>query len=365
MNYVTDSRPRVLHIGPSTVDSQGGIAAVISDFAGSSVIDEHFRQDAYASYMDGSAPRRAIFSAKQLGAFIRASRDYDICHIHMAANASVRRKLAYARIARKSGAKVVVEIHAGRFFDFFNTLKPRAQQRIIRQLGQADALVALSPYWQRQYTELLGLDGFQVVPNAVDTDVYAQCYREVQNPTTVLALGHLREKKGTYDLIEAVAQICNRFPKLKVVLAGGEEVDKARTIIDNRRLTGTIDAVGWVGLDTKRDLLTKADIVTLPSHFEAFPVSLIEGMAAGKAILATRVGGIPDLVDAEGGLLVPPQSPEQLGQALAMLLSEPDTVRRMQSHNMDKAARLYSQEAVHSKLVGLYTSLLTGDRDDI
>jgi glycosyltransferase involved in cell wall biosynthesis len=120
-----------------------------------------------------------------------------------------------------------------------------------------------------------------------------------------------------------VASIGDDLPHLHVLLAG-DGPDRDRLVASARAL-GLEDRVRFAG--ARRDVanvLAALDVFVLSSDFEGSPLALIEAMAAGKAIVATRVGGVPDLID-DGvhGLLVPPGDPGALGTALLSLARDP------------------------------------------
>ena len=138
----------------------------------------------------------------------------------------------------------------------------------------------------------------------------------------VLAIGNLYPVKDHASLLRAIA----RLPGVAVAIAGrGDEESHLRAIAEE---TGIAERVRLLGLrDDVERLLAACDLVAHPSRSEGLPLALLEAMAASRAIVATRVGGIPELVrDDENGLLAPPGDPVSLADAIAALLHDP--VRR-------------------------------------
>src|SRR5205085_1180319 len=146
----------------------------------------------------------------------------------------------------------------------------------------------------------------------------------------VLFLGRVDAAKGIYDLLEAIAAVRATVPDVRLVCAGdGDRVGVARYAAQ----LGMADAVkftGWVGPSGKRALLEHAAVFALASYDEALPISLLEAMSAGIPVVASKVGGIPEvLVDGASGLLVAPGDKANLQRAIARLLGDRALAQRM------------------------------------
>jgi glycosyltransferase involved in cell wall biosynthesis len=103
------------------------------------------------------------------------------------------------------------------------------------------------------------------------------------------------------------------------------------------------------------------DVFVLPSAYEGFGISIIEAMAAGRPVVATAVGGIPDIVvHGETGLLVPPADPAALASAVDTLLTNPRKAATFGARGRERASERFSIEAVVRRHAELYESLLVG-----
>src|SRR5437899_9280286 len=124
-------------------------------------------------------------------------------------------------------------------------------------------------------------------------------------PNLVLFLGRLEAKKGIYDLLDAVAGLRAAVPDVRLVCAGdGDRIGVAR-YAERLGIADAVKFTGWVGPSGKRALLEHAAVFALPSYKETLPASLIEAMGAGIPVVASPVGGIPELVvDGATGFLV-------------------------------------------------------------
>jgi glycosyltransferase involved in cell wall biosynthesis len=101
-------------------------------------------------------------------------------------------------------------------------------------------------------------------------------------------------------------------------------MDAARVRTDELGIAENVTLLGWIGARRREELLARATVFVLPSHAEGLPVSMLEAMAAGCPVIATAVGGIPDVIsDGFNGLLIPPRDPAALARAMERLLTDP------------------------------------------
>jgi glycosyltransferase involved in cell wall biosynthesis len=149
----------------------------------------------------------------------------------------------------------------------------------------------------------------------------------------------LRPEKALDTLVEAASQLAQRFPGLKVLIAGaGREEERLRTLISAHRLEETVLLLGF--RRNVSDVLAALDVAVCCSEREGSPLAVLESMAAARPIVATSVGGIPQLVrDGREALLVPPRDPVALADALSRLLSDPG-LRAELGHNARERQQL-------------------------
>ena len=108
-------------------------------------------------------------------------------------------------------------------------------------------------------------------------------------------------------------------------------------------------------------LLNGCEIFVLPSRQEPFGIVVLEAMAAGKPVVATRVGGVPEIVtDMKDGLLVEPESPGKLAHAVKLLLSEPDLMQRLGRNGRETVKKRFSWRRVVNRYVEAYQTVLDG-----
>jgi glycosyltransferase involved in cell wall biosynthesis len=139
----------------------------------------------------------------------------------------------------------------------------------------------------------------------------------------LLCVAGLRKEKGHADLLNAVSLLSEMGTPVRLLLAGSGPLEgQLRATRDQMGLQGRVVFLGL--RDDVPDLLAAADLFVLASHFEGLPVAVMEALAAGKPVVATEVGGLPEAV-ANGveGLLVPPSRPDRLAEAIARLVADP------------------------------------------
>jgi glycosyltransferase involved in cell wall biosynthesis len=156
----------------------------------------------------------------------------------------------------------------------------------------------------------------------------------------------LIQKKGLYTVLDALPRIIESFPKIRFVLCGtGPEERKLAAAVRARGLESHVLMPGWMNQKELIDAYHFAHVFLHPSELtasgdqEGVPNSMLEAMAAGLPVVATRHGGIPEAVrDGHDGLLVPERNPEALAAAVISLLSDPALLRRF-SRNAARSVR--------------------------
>jgi 2-deoxystreptamine N-acetyl-D-glucosaminyltransferase/2-deoxystreptamine glucosyltransferase len=174
----------------------------------------------------------------------------------------------------------------------------------------------------------------------------------------VLYVGRLAQQKDVPTLIRAFASV--RTPASLVIVGDGP--DRARVEVAIEALPAGVRArvhrFGFRPHGEVPGLLAAADVVALPSVYEEMGSVLVEALRVGVPVVASRVGGIPDVVaDGETGVLVPPGVPDRWADALDGLLADPERRARMRDA-CRRAAEQYSWEMLADRVVGVYTDAL-------
>jgi glycosyltransferase involved in cell wall biosynthesis len=236
---------------------------------------------------------------------------------------------------------------------------------------RASVFLTVSNETRRQMIEVEGIDPdlIRVLPNGIPAlaePIGHDVRRELgidQEAHVVGTVSVLRPQKALQVLIRSAARLVNEFPTLKVIIAGdGPERVNLEALVTELGLDGRVMLVG--ARRDVSDILAAFDVAVSSSDFEGSPLAVIEYMAAAKAIVATRVGGVPDLIeDGVHGLLVEAQDAEGLASAVARLLREPDLGSRMGEEARERQQAEFTIDAAVHRLELLYGQLSAASAD--
>lgn len=193
-----------------------------------------------------------------------------------------------------------------------------------------------------------------VVPNGIDLPAAPAARREpaVAGPLVIGVAANLEYHKGIDVLLEACA-LAGRPLRLEV-LGDGTWRSRLERLASARR----VDARFSGHVDDVEARFGGMDVLAVPSRAENFPVSVLEAMAAGLPVVATRVGGLPELVvDGETGMLVDPDDPAALAEALDSLAADPDRRRALGESGGRRVAALFGADRMAARMLTLYESL--------
>ncbi len=269
---------------------------------------------------------------------------YDIVHVHFGDRA-VR---GLARAA--TGARIVRHLH-GRI------LEPKGLAPISFSCKGADAVVAVS----KAVAERV-IDGKPRVIYAGVATVEVGPPRSRTDAKLVLGTaGRLVKLKGIEYLLRASARLKQEFPALEVQIAGtGPELKELQAEVSRLGLEGRVRFLGWI--EDVGSVLSSWDVFVMPSLEEGFPIAALNAMAAGLPVVATKVGGVPELIeDGSSGLLVEPRDLEALVAALGTLLRDRELRLRLGQAGFERVREHFSVAQMTRQFAGLYDDLLAGN----
>lgn len=220
-------------------------------------------------------------------------------------------------------------------YDLFIKLQAPVSHLLEQQMAQKSHVVnAVSPpvadQARKQFPTQKG--GIPIMWNGVDTCFFSPGESVQANPNALLYVGRLAPGKGLHDLIQAFKTIADRFQNACLTIAGdGPQMGMVRSLIEQQGLKDKVRLLGHVySREELRSLYRQAWALILPSHHESLPGVVLEAMACGTPVIATRVGGLPAfLQDGQNGLLVSPRTPEELSEAITQLLTDTNLRNRL------------------------------------
>lgn len=349
---------KILIIGPSPDKSKGGMATVIDEIRGDKKLREIFDIDIHESYIDGNTIVRALFSVFSYIKFLFLQNKYDIYHIHAASRGSTFRKGYYVRAIKRWRKKVIFHIHGGEYMIFYNELSESKKKKMIEILKASDMVIALSREWKDRFEKIFMIDNCVVLENGIDTERLSYAVTEASKyQKSFVCLGKLGKEKGSYDLIEAIKIAREKVPDIKLYLAGDGEIRQVKERIKDENLESNIEVTGWIDVNKKIELLKHVSTVTLPSYNEGLPMSILEGMACGKAIISSTVGAIPEIVKEENGILIEPGDIVTLADALIRCATDLNMITAMGRANREKVNSEFSMKVMHERLAKFYSQI--------
>jgi glycosyltransferase involved in cell wall biosynthesis len=294
----------------------------------------------------------------------------DVIHTHTAKAGALGRIAAFAFNATRGRARrcLVVHTYHGHVLDsYFPPLATgvvRATERALARI--TDRIVAISELQRRDLVERLHVAAAAqtvVVPLGLDLDrlfeidgATPDLRRSIQaapDDVIVGCVGRLVDIKDAPTLVRAFAIALKRMPNLRLLIAGdGSARSGVERLVAELGISTRVRFLGWI--TELQPLYATIDICALSSINEGTPVALIEAMAAGKPVVATTVGGVPDVVTSDVGLLVPPRSPERLADALLRLAADAPLRVRLGGAGRERARSQYSHTRLVENIERLY-----------
>jgi len=224
-------------------------------------------------------------------------------------------------------------------------------------ISHVSDLVAISPYVQREYQSRARHARWHRIDNPLPDRYFALQDRAVKG--RVLMPGSITEVKDPLTLARAMVILHQVNPVAHLHIAGRVTsvacATELQRYLGSQNLPGVIRLLGLLSQDELQREYEEAAVVALSSRQENAPMAVIEAMAAGKPVVASQVGGVPDLVsDEETGIMVPPGDPEALAKALARLLADDELRRRMGQRAREIAWQRFRAEAVAARYREVY-----------
>ena len=290
-----------------------------------------------------------------------------ICHIATAFGLSFLKHSVCIVVARLVGSKVLLHPHCS--FYFFYEQQGKTWQGFVRKvIGLCHGVVVLSNEWKK-LQEVVPDCQIYYLPNAIDLSSYVDVGREkIESKNDkpclhILYLGHLGKAKGSFDLICAAKIILGQQRGIVFDLVGQEQalgdMKQLNTEVVDAGLERFIHIQPAVTGAEKIKLFRSADIFVYPSYHEGMPMAVIEAMACGLPIIATQVGGLPDLVcPGLNGLLVPAGQPDQIAAAIHQLVVNPQMRYSMQIESLRLAQENFDIEKLVLRLLTIYQIIL-------
>ena len=337
-------------------DVRGGVSSVVNSYYEAG-LDKLCELTYLPTMKDGNKLYKLIVA---LGARLRFEtliKQADILHVHMSSDNSFYRKAVFIRKAYKERKKIIIHMHGSTFDLFYKERCNDEQKRQVREIfAMADKVIALSEDWKEFLAEYIcDAEKIEVIYNAVKIpEPYGKDYSNQK----MLFLGILGQRKGTYDLIEVLPEIFQNYPDSHVYFGGDGEQKQAEQLCREKGITEHVTFLGWVRGAEKEKLLKECSIYVLPTYHEGMPMSVLEAMAYGMAVVSTYVGGIPHIITSgENGLLCEAGDKETLKEKLMQLLSNSGLRKMLGSSAKETLLQNFDIKETVGRLLRLYENV--------
>lgn len=352
MKMDSSCSPRLVMLGAAP-GTRGAIASLVEAYRLAGLF-KRWPIDYIATHSDGGFLENARVALKGLRAFagLLARERRLVVHAHCGARAGLWRQSAFIALAAAARCPVIVHLHGSGFERLYDAASTPARAVIRLILERAARVIASNESLRAWARRVARTADVVCVPPPVAVQADAS---PAKRQNLVLFFGTLEAGKGIFDLLQAVAALRDAVPDVRLVCAG--EGDRACVARHAERL-GIADAmkfIGRVGPSGKRALFESAAAFVLPSYAEGLPVSLLEAMAAGVPVVASPVGGIPEVVvDGVSGFLVAPGDTAALSRFLRKLLLERALGARLGAAARESVRLRFAPERSIARLEEIY-----------
>lgn len=285
----------------------------------------------------------------------------DILHVHYAIPHATTAWLAREMLRGEHPVKVITTLHGtditlvGQEASFFAITRFSIQQ--------SDAVTAVSRFLCEETSRAFSVpcEGIQVIPNFVNLQEYhpatPSCREGLAPPghKVLLHMSNFREVKRVRDVVRIFARVRRQMPATLLMVGDGPDREEAEREAREAKVDGDVRFLGR--LDTVANLLQATDLFLLPSQTESFGLAALEAMACGAPVVATRAGGLPELIeDTVSGILEPPGSVEAMARRATEVLLSPARHAAMREAALRKA-RGYAADVVVPQYEALYARM--------
>jgi glycosyltransferase involved in cell wall biosynthesis len=312
----------------------------------------------------------SIFSIKQIRELCNA------CDIHLV-NGRSPTTFGYAMLEHNK-LPYIVSVHGTAYgelssyystpLNFFNTselkdtlfTQPMWASLTKFEYKNADRVVAVSKSVADEVIHYFHVNPqrVRVIPNGVHNPFKTNNVDEEDG--LILSIGRLIWRKGFAYLIKAMPAVLKEYSNARLSIVGSGSYDQQ--LVELTKKLGVAQAVTFHPVMQKEDLFRlylKAQVYVQPSLYEPLGNTVLEAMASGKPVVASRVGGIPEAItDQKSGLLIDPYSSEQIAQKIILLLSDAAYRKTLGQSAKEKVSRDFSWETVAKKTLNLYNELV-------
>jgi glycosyltransferase involved in cell wall biosynthesis len=345
----------------TALDERGGVAAVLRTWQ-----DHGFFQRWGVRYVptngSGGALSKGVYALRAWSrcAWLLAFADIELVHVHTSSYVSFWRKTPVMAMALLFRRPLLVSLHGGGFREFYGARGSLGKAWIRTVMRRARRFVVLTEEWRRWASAVEPRSRVCVIPNPAPHVPELPDGGFRSEPNLLLFLGRVEHEKGLFVLLEALARSRRAGAAWRLVCGGTGDLEAARRAARELGLgPEDVQFLGWIDGGVKHEWLTRCTLLVLPSFIENMPVSVLEAFAYGKPVIATAVGGVPDVVTQDvDGFLGPAGDVDWLHDILRDVYAQPQRLASMGLRGREKLDARYTAQRVLDQADALYGQCL-------
>jgi glycosyltransferase involved in cell wall biosynthesis len=349
------NKPRIIMVGPDLAGF-GGISRVVSLWRSGGYFEEN-RIDYFAS-----VPERGSRALKLLVSFVRV---FYAClggcravYIHTASYNSFYRKCLFMVPAILFKRPLILHIHPSYFSQFLSELRGIKRRVTWTILSKVEFFVVLSASIQHDVSVLFPGKPVHILNNPIDIERMANISGIERKQNHVLFLGWYIQRKGVYELVDALEMMLKDNVEVSADFFGTKEQEALYRYVANRGLQETIRINGWIGEQEKVKALYGCTMLVLPSHTEGVPNVILEAMATKTPIVSTLVGGLKDFLrDGENAVIAEPQNAIDIRKKIQTILQHPELAERLAETAYREACLQYDLPVIKKRFEFILDSI--------
>lgn len=342
---------KVLTVGPD-INGQGGMESVLQLYRKYMPAFHYHASNSRFGTMAGAVNLLALMAMMPFDRM----RGRKILHLHGASDRSYPRKTLLIHWGHLLGFRIIYHSHGCDLHEYF---AKRDINVVRRPLDKCSEIIVLSDWWKQYFASTFGYTHIDILHNIVDAK--AKPLPPNSNEClNLLFMGEIGQRKGIFDLLRVMAANRDQWSgRVHLIVGGaGPDMKQFHAFIEQHRLRSMVTYKGWVRGDDKDRLFAECDVIILPSHNEGLPIFILEGMASGRAIISTPVGGIPEVVtDGDNGFLVTPGCDTEIARAIQHYIDHPADKFLHGAASLKRIAP-YMPESVVRQLTAIYRHIM-------
>lgn len=277
----------------------------------------------------------------------------DIIHINTSGSLALIRDIMLISIAKKHKISVVYHVHYGRIPEIYK--RSNLEWKITKKIfDNVEKVITMDKNTYKIVNGIYKKEKVYYIPNPINTGELQLFNRDTKNE--ICFLGWVIKTKGMEELIKAwnIIEKSNNEWKLRII--GGYDQNYKAFLESNYKLDNIIFD-GELEHQLAMQILNKCKIFILPSYTEGFPNVILEAMALEKAIIASKVGAIPDILSDDCGFLIEPKSVDQIVKAINLLVNNETYRNYLANNGKNKCINNYDIKIIYNKYKDIWLSL--------